>query len=75
VLEIIGKRGKDSNPLPLKNAGKATAKTGRAAGGDAKRERFEAKAGAAVELCLPLVNLLLELVIGAGSWSFERLRT
>jgi len=42
---------------------------GRAAAGDAKRERFEAKVRTVVELCL-----LLEDAIGARSWSFERLR-
>jgi len=41
---------------------------GIAAGGDAMRERFKAKAGAAVEL-----RWLLEVAIRVGSWSFERL--
>jgi len=67
VFEIIGKEGKDSNPLPPENAGKTTIETGRAACGEAMRERFEVKAGATGELCLPVVNLLLEVTIGAGS--------
>jgi len=42
--------------------------------GDAKRERFKAEAGATVGLRLLVVNSQLEVSIGAGSWSFERLR-
>jgi len=42
-FEIMGKEGKDSNPIPPRNAGKAAAEMGRAeaAVGDAMRERFE----------------------------------
>jgi len=47
---------------------------GRATEGDAKRERFEAETGAAIELRLLVVNSLLGVAIRAGSWSFERLR-
>ena len=59
MFKIISKGGKDSNPLPLENARKATTEMGRAVGGDAMRERFEAEAGATVELCLLVVNLLI----------------
>jgi len=74
VFEIIGKGGKDLNPLPPENARKATAETDRAAGGDAMCERFEAEARTTVKLHLSVVNLLLEVAIGARRWSFERLR-
>ena len=73
---IIGKGGQDSNPLPPRNAGKTTAKTGKAemAGGDAMQGRFEAGVRVAVELRLQVVNSLPEVAIEAGSLRFERFR-
>jgi len=72
----MGKGGRDLNPLPPRNARKITAETSRAevAGSDAMRGRFEVGAQVAVELCLPVVNLLPEVTIGAGSLRFERFR-
>jgi len=67
VFEIIGKGGKDSNPIPPRDAGISTADTGRVVGGDTMLGRFEDRARVAVELHLPVA-------IEARSLSFERLR-
>jgi len=74
VFEIIGKGGKDSNPIHPRDAGITAADTGRAeaAVGDAIQGRFEVEARVVVELRLPMVNLLLEDAIEA--WGFERFR-
>ena len=68
IFEIIGKGGKDSNPIPPRNTEIDAANTGRAeaAGGHAMRGRFEVRARVAVELRLP-VNLLLEVAIESRS--------
>ena len=72
----MDKGGKDSNPIPPRNAGNTTTEMGRAeaAEGDAMRGRFEVGARVAAELRLPVVNLLPEVTIGAGSSRFERFR-
>ena len=64
----MGKGGKDSNPIPLRDAGITAADMGRVevATGGAMQGCFEVGARVAVELCLPMVNLLLEDAIGAG---------
>ena len=72
----MGKGGKDSNPIPPRDARITAADTGRAevVGDDAMRGRFEVGARVAAELRLPVVNLLPEVTIGAGSLRFERFR-
>ena len=67
VFKIIGKGGKDSNPIPPRDVGISTADTGRAVGGDTMLGRFEDRARVVVELHLPVA-------IEARSLSFERLR-
>jgi len=67
VVEIIGKGGKNSNLIPLRDAKITVVDNGRAeaAGGDAMQGRFQVGARVAVELRLPMVNLLPVDAIGA----------
>ena len=68
IFEIISKGGKDSNPIPPRDAGITAVDTRRAeaAGDDAMRGRFEVGARVVVELRLLVENLLPEDAIGPG---------